>query len=107
MAKKEASKSTEKKTNDVNFVQLVGTVLRPKQYEKMCRFTMVCDSVTPNGNLAKSYIPVIWFNSGSDETVAEDERISIAGYIKSGKYEKDGKTIYTLDVVADNVIFDK
>lgn len=108
MAKKsEATKETKKATtNDINVVQLIGTVLRPKQYEKMCRFTMVCESETPNGNLAKSYIPVVWFNSGSDETVADGERISVNGYLKSGKYEKDGKTVYTLDVVAEEVKFD-
>lgn len=108
MAKRNASAKAEPKiTNDINTVSLLGTVLRPKQSEKVCRFTLVCASLTPNGNLAKSYIPVVWFNGGSDETVAEDERVVVNGFLKSGKYEnKDGHTVYTLDVVADEVIFE-
>ena len=107
MAKKEATKKTTEKatTNDINAVQLIGTVLRPKEFERFTRFTLVCESVTTNGNIAKSYIPVVWFNAGSEDTVVEDERISVNGYIKSGKYEKDGHTVYTLDVIAQEVIF--
>lgn len=104
MAKRE-SKTEQKTTNDVNAVTLIGTVLRPNQTDKVCRFTLVCESVTPNGNVAKSFIPVVWFNAGSDETVAEGERVSVEGYLKSGKYEKDGRTVYTLDVVVENIKF--
>lgn len=106
MAKKNTNTATETKTtNDVNAVQLVGTVIRPMQTEKVCRFTLVCESVTPKGNLAKSFIPVVWFNGGTDDTVSDGERISVNGSLKSGKYEKDGRTVYTLDVIAEEVIF--
>ena len=90
-------------TTDINAVQLIGKVLRPNQMEKLCRFTLDCTQITPKGNAAHSYIPVIWFNEGSDETVGENERVGVQGYLKSGKYEKDGRTIYTLDVVAEKV----
>lgn len=106
MAKRRENKDVKKaETNDSNVVMLIGTVARPNQMDKLCRFTMVCESVTPKGNIAKSYIPVVWFNSGSDETVTEGERVRVNGYLKSGKYEKDGKTIYTLDVVVDEIEF--
>lgn len=105
MAKKSETKETKKTTTDQNTVVLIGTVLRPVQHEKLCRFTMVCESETPNGKTARSYIPVVWFNGGSDETVDEGERVAIDGFIKSGKYEKDGRTIYTLDVVVENIHF--
>lgn len=106
MAKRSEAKETKKTTtNDQNSVVLIGTVTRPKQYEKLCRFTMVCESVTPNDKIARSYIPVVWFNGGSEETVEEGERVAIDGFLKSGKYENDGRTIYTLDVVVDQIHF--
>ena len=116
MAKRSETKETANNatTTDINAVQLIGTVSRPKQSDKVCRFTLDCAQVTPKGNLAHSYIPVVWFNGDSEETVADGERVSVAdgervsvaGYLKSGKYEKDGRTVYTLDVVADKVIFE-
>lgn len=106
MAKRsEASENKKTTTTDHNAVSLIGTVLRPRQYEKMCRFTLVCGSETPAGKIANSYIPVVWFNEGSDDTVVEDERVAVNGRLKSGKYEKDGRITYTLDVVAEEVIF--
>ena len=107
MAKRSENKATENKasTTDINAVQLIGKVLRPNQMDKLCRFTMDCAQVTPKGNLAHSFIPCVWFNEDSEETIAEGERIGVSGYIKSGKYEKDGRTIYTLDVVAEKVTF--
>lgn len=105
MAKKSTNTEVKKTTDDVNVVTLIGTVIRPLQTEKVCRFTLVCESVTAKGNIAKSYIPVVWFNGGTDDTVSDGERISVNGSLKSGKYEKDGRTVYTLDVIAEEVIF--
>lgn len=108
MAKKTETKAIENKkasTTDINAVQMIGTVLRPIQMDKLCRFTLDCCQVTPKGNIAHSFIPVVWFNEGLEETVADGERIGVEGYLKSGKYEKDGRTIYTLDVVAEKITF--
>lgn len=107
MAKRSESKATENKeiTTDINAVQLIGKVLRPNQSAKVCRFTLDCAQVTSKGNMAHSYIPCVWFNEGSEETVAEGERVGVQGYIKSGKYVTEGRTVYTLDVVAENITF--
>mgnify|MGYP003289985354 CR=1 FL=1 len=108
MAKKTETKASENKkasTTDINAVSLIGTVLRPNQMEKLCRFTLDCCQVTPKGNIAHSFIPVVWFNSDTEETVSDGERIGVTGYLKSGKYEKDGRTVYTLDVIAEKVTF--
>ena len=108
MAKKTETKASETKkasTTDINAVQLIGTVHRPNQMEKLCRFTLDCCHVTPKGNIAHSFIPVVWFNADTEETVSDGERIGVYGYIKSGKYEKDGRTVYTQDVVAEKVTF--
>lgn len=31
--------------------------------------------------------------------------ITIHGHIKAGSYEKDGQTVYTTDLIADNILF--
>lgn len=37
--------------------------------------------------------------------VHKGDRIGIDGFVQTGKYEKDGRTVYTFDVVAENVEF--
>lgn len=105
MAKRTESKETKGTTTDINAVQLIGTVMRAKQSEKVCRFTLDVTSITEKGNTSHAYIPCVWFNEGSEETVTDGERIGVSGSIKTGKYEKDGRTIYTVDVVAEKITF--
>lgn len=106
MGKKTESKATASIT-DVNAVQLIGTVTRANQYEKMCRFTLDCVTITSNGKEAHAYVPVLWFNGDLDESVDKGERVSVAGSIRTGSYtNKDGNKVYTVEVVADKVIFE-
>ena len=37
--------------------------------------------------------------------VRKGHRIAVSGHIQTGSYEKDGKRVYTTDVVADSVEF--
>lgn len=104
MAKRSETKAPVN-TTDINEVRLIGTVSRPKQYDKVCRFTLVVSSVTERGNTAYAYIPCVWFNGDSEDTVGEGERIAVEGSIKTGKYEKDGRTIYTVDVACAKITF--
>lgn len=107
MGKKNESKATESKATDINAVQLVGTAKRAKTYDKFVRFTLDCASETPSGKTAHAFIPVIWFNSDSDETVSDDERVSVSGSIRTGSYtNKNGEKVYTVEVVAEKVIFE-
>lgn len=106
MGKKTESKATAS-TTDVNVVQLIGTVTHANQYEKMCRFTLDCVTITEKGNEAHAYVPVLWFNGDLDESVDKGERVSVTGSIRTGSYtNKDGNKVYTVEVVADKVIFE-
>ena len=103
--KSETTKQEVQAANDQNRVLINGSVLRPKQTERCCRFTLDVATPTPNGNVSHAYVPVVWFNEASEDTVTEKERVAVAGSLRSGSYEKDGRKIYTLDVVAETVIF--
>ena len=107
MASKKDQKQETKTAQDTNLVKLTGTVLRAKQMEKVCRFTLDVATTTAKGNTAHAYAPVVWFNEDTDETVTDGEHVSVYGQLRSGSYEKDGKKVYTLDVVVDKIEFSK
>ena len=53
-------------------------------------------------------IPVVVFNKQAencDRYLAKGRKVAIHGRIQTGSYEKDGRTVYTTDVVANNVEF--
>lgn len=104
--KSEAKIQAAASANDSNAVVISGTAIRVKQMEKLCRFTLDVATPTPKGNVSHAYVPVVWFNEDSEDTVTEKEHIAVNGALRSGSYEnKDGQKIYTLDVVAEKVIF--
>lgn len=105
MGKKSETKKTEA-AQDTNLVRLTGTVLRAKQMEKVCRFTLDVATTTAKGNTAHAYAPVVWFNEDTEDTVTDGEHVSVYGQLRSGSYEKDGKKVYTLDVVVDKIEFE-
>jgi single-strand DNA-binding protein len=37
--------------------------------------------------------------------LTKGDQVGIEGHIQTGSYEKDGKRIYTFDVVVDNITF--
>lgn len=107
MASKKDQKQETKAAQDTNQVKLTGTALRAKQMEKVCRFTLDVATTTAKGNTAHAYAPVVWFNEDTEDTVTDGERISVYGQLRTGSYEKDGKKVYTLDVVVDKIEFEK
>lgn len=100
------SKKTVVEAKDNNAVVLSGTVLRANQREKVCRFTLDVQTTTPKGNISHAYIPVTWFNSDTEDTVTDGERVGVNGSLRSGSYEKDGRKVYTIDVIAESVVFE-
>ena len=105
MASKKSTAAATSTANDSNAVVISGTVLRPNQREKVCRFTLDVATPTPNGKTAHAFIPVVWFNSDIEDTVTEGEKVAVNGALRTGSYEKDGRKIYTVEVVAEKVIF--
>ena len=54
------------------------------------------------------FVPVIIFGKQAENCekyLKKGSLVGIEGRLQSGKYEKDGKTIYTLDVIANRVEF--
>lgn len=105
MGKKSETKKTEA-AQDTNLVKISGNVMRAKQMEKVCRFTLDVATTTAKGNTAHAYVPVVWFNGDSEDTVTDGEHIAVYGQIRTGSYEKDGKKVYTTDVVVDKIEFE-
>jgi hypothetical protein len=83
----------------MNEFKLIGTVFyEPKLYgsgEKT-----VCKALI---KVEKNVLNVVAFSENSRvlHSYSKDEPIQIFGHVRSGSYEKDGKKIYTQDLVID------
>ena len=73
----------------------------------VARFTMAIDDGF--GEKKKTnYIPIIVFGKQAENCenfLAKGRLVGIKGKIQTGSYEKDGKKVYTTDVVAEQVEF--
>ena len=98
---KKAEKKTEIKA-DLNEIVITGTVQKViTSTEKVERFDLKCQRVSPNGKGFYSFVPVV---SYENHGVEEGDRLKVTGVLQSGSYQnKQGKTCYTLDIIADEV----
>lgn len=97
----------------MNSVNLIGRVcndvdLRYTPSEKaVAKFNIAVDD--GYGDKKKTYfIPITVFGrqaENCEKFVSKGNRIGVTGKIVTGSYEKDGKKIYTIDVIADRVEF--
>ena len=54
------------------------------------------------------FVPVTAWNKTAElieKYVKKGDRVGIAGRIQTGSYEKDGRKVYTFDVIADDLEF--
>lgn len=61
-----------------------------------------------NGNYGADFINCIAFNKGAEliaEHFVKGSRICLSGSIQTGAYDKDGKKIYTTDVIINDFDF--
>lgn len=52
------------------------------------------------------FVPIVAFGKMAEvlnKYVSKGSRIGLTGHIQTGQYEKDGRTIYTWQVVAENI----
>lgn len=94
----------------MNNVTLIGRltkdpVLRNGDDESraVCRYTLAVGRPARNGEVAADYISVISFGKAAlmaSKYFRKGIKIGVTGQIRTGRYEKDGRTIYTTDVVA-------
>ena len=99
----------------MNQVNLIGNLTRDPELRystganqtAVCRFTIAVNDGYGDKQRT-SFIPIVVFNKQAencDRYLAKGRRVAITGRIQTGSYEKDGRTVYTTDVIASNVEF--
>ena len=99
----------------MNNVNLIGNLTRDPELRystganqtAVCRFTIAVNDGYGDKQRT-SFIPIVVFNKQAencDRYLAKGRRVAITGRIQTGSYEKEGRTVYTTDVIASNVEF--
>lgn len=73
----------------------------------VCRFTLAIDDGYGEKKRT-SFIPIIVFGKSAencDRYLHKGDRAGVSGKIQTGSYEKDGRKVYTTDVVANMIYF--
>ena len=95
----------------MNVVTLMGNLGKDPEYREgsvnVCKFTL---AVTDGYGDKKrtDWIPVVCFNKIADNCakyLTKGSKVYVVGKIQTGSYEKDGRTVYTTDVIASQVGF--
>lgn len=96
----------------MNNVSLVGRVTKNIEVRKTgsgksySRFTLAVPRVFNKDET--DFINCIAWGKTADllgQYVHKGDRLGIRGFIQTGKYDSNGRTTYTFDVVADNIEF--
>ena len=119
--RKSRSSAAGGKENKVNSVQLTGNltkdpVLRYSSGEKkiaICRFTLAVNDRRKNAATQEwedipIFIPIVVFGRRAENCgkyLAKGRKAAVSGRIRTGSYEKDGRTIYTTEIIAAEVEF--
>lgn len=99
----------------MNNVQLVGRLTSDPNMRytdgglTIARFNLACDRrFKKDGEQSADFISCIAFGKTADfieKYFKKGNRLGLIGRIQTGSYEKDGKKVYTTDVVAEAVEF--
>ena len=88
-------------TKDPNIIQASDTTV--------ARFSIAIDRGKKDGESKGADFPnIVCFGKTAElveKYVGKGRLVGIQGRIQTGKYEKDGRTIYTTDILADRVEF--
>ena len=95
----------------MNQVVLIGNLTKDPEYREtgngVCKFSLaVTDGY--GDNEYTSFIPVVVFGKQAQNCqtyLAKGSKACVLGRIQTGSYEKDGRKIYTTDVIANRVEF--
>lgn len=72
-----------------------------------CRFTLAVNEGYGEKQRT-SFVQIVAFNKTAENCsnyLSKGQRVAIHGRIQTGRFEKDGRTVYTTEVVADRVEF--
>lgn len=101
----------------MNSVVEIGNVANPPELSytpntqtAVCRFTLAVNRPKKNGeDQGADFIRiVVWGRQAEncDKYLSKGSKVAVLGRIQTGSYkDKDGRTVYTTDVVADRVEF--
>lgn len=99
----------------MNSVILIGRLVRDPEIKytpsnlAIATFTLAINRVTKVGEEKKADFPRVTVFGKSAEncekSLVKGRLVGIQGRLQTGSYEKDGKKVYTTDVVADRVQF--
>ena len=100
----------------MNSVSLIGRLTKDPELKvatngkKFTRFTLaVANQKNKDGSENTAWINVVAFNRQAETLcnyMTKGRQLGVTGYITTGSYkDKDGKTIYTTEVIANNVEF--
>lgn len=101
----------------INRVVLVGRLVKDPELKKtagdvsVCRFTLAVDRNISRKNAAletqtADFPSITVWRAGADflcKYAKKGSKVSVDGRLQTYQYQKDGKTIYGMDVLADHV----
>lgn len=98
----------------MNNVSLIGRLVKEVEVKMannnktFARFTLAVNRPFKNkeGKYDADFINCIAFDQKADflqKYASKGNKVAICGEIRTGKYEKNGQTIYTTDVIANSV----
>ena len=99
----------------MNNVSLIGNMTKDPDLRystgneptAVCRFTIAVNDGYGEKQRT-SFIPIVVFGKTAencDKYLAKGKKVAVNGRIQTGSYEREGRTIYTTDVIASNVEF--
>lgn len=100
----------------MNKVLLVGNLVKDVEVRyttnesAVARFTIAINRETKNkdGNYDADYINCVSFGERAkslSDYLKKGSKVSVEGRIQTGSYEKDGKKVYTTDVIVEKIQF--
>lgn len=97
----------------MNNVNIIGRLTRNPDVRQsnngktVCHMTVAVD--TGYGEKKETaFIPVVVFGKSAENCekyLSKGSQVGVTGRIQTGSYEKDGRKVYTTDVIATNVEF--
>lgn len=93
----------------MNRVILIGRLtsdpeLRENDKYKQCKFTLAVNRLKEGADFINC---IAWSNTAEliSKYFKKGSQLALEGRINTGSYEKDGKKIYTTDIIVENITF--
>lgn len=97
----------------MNIVALIGNLTKDVELryttdqKPIARFSIAVNDGYGDSKRT-SYIPIVVFGKqaeNADRYLSKGSKVAVNGRIQTGSYEKEGRTIYTTDIIASNIEF--